>query len=414
MRPAANSKIESAIYKGLGLSVILIVAFIAWYEFSARRSHSVQSAPAIPEKWEFTEARLVSAALALAPDGTLYAASQDGFVYAVDSSGNLKWKFSSGPDVAAPVIGPDGTIYVSNSAEVIYAINPSGTQQWTAGAGAYADKDIGKIAMALDQNFLYASVRGQLRGIRLDTGGFSWITGYGFQRNGAVSILPTGLVAYPGVGRLDAADSSGRMAWEYPVQNPPLTPDILSKNGGHVPQGNFWLDCGIAVGGDGTLYVCAANSRVVAFGSDGTYKWEFKSKQGSQNHATPVIAADGTIYVASGDGYLYALNPDASPKWSFEAGDAIVATPALAQDGTIYVVNGSALIAVSPEGKLLAKSIITGGAESSPTLGPDGTLYVATRERKIIAFAATHGALMESPWPKFHHDNANTARARPF
>lgn len=406
-------RIETGLRWGLGLGAILIVAFLSWHEFSTRRGHASQSA-AIPEKWEFADAGLIRAGLALAPDGTLFAASEDGFVYAIDSSGDLKWKFSSGQVIVAPVVGPDGTIYVSNTAEVIYAINSTGTQQWTAGAGAYADKYIGKIALALDQNYLYAPVRAQLRGIRLSTGAFSWVTGYGFQRNGAVAILPTGFVAYTGVGRLDTADSTGRTVWEYPVQNPPLTPDILMKNGGRVPPGNFTLDGGIAVGVDGTLYVSAVGSRIVAFGADGTYKWEFKSRPGVANRATPVIAVDGTIFVASGDGTLYAVNPDGSQKWSFEAGDVIVATPVLAEDGTIYIVNGSALIAISPEGKLLAKSTISGGAESSPTLAPDGTLYVATRERKIIAFAATHGALMDSPWPKFQHDNANTARAHPF
>jgi len=86
----------------------------------------------------------------------------------------------------------------------------------------------------------------------------------------------------------------------------------------------------------------------------------------------------------------------------------------LAADETIYVVNGAALIAVSPEGKILEKVAIAGGLESSPTLAPDGTIYVASRAGKIMAFAGTHGALMDSPWPKFQADLANTGRAPRF
>jgi len=57
---------------------------------------------------------------------------------------------------------------------------------------------------------------------------------------------------------------------------------------------------------------------------------------------------------------------------------------------------------------------IAGGLESSPTLGPDGTIYVASRAGKILALAGTHGALMNSPWPKFQADLANTGRAPRF
>ena len=85
-------------------------------------------------------------------------------------------------------------------------------------------------------------------------------------------------------------------------------------------------------------------------------------------------------------------------------GAAIIAT-ILSQDGTLYVLNSGALIAVSPEGKLLTKDPIAGivelprtqvilvsveqrkvltkipvveRVESSPTLAPDGTIYVGS------------------------------------
>jgi hypothetical protein len=77
-------------------------------------------------------------------------------------------------------------------------------------------------------------------------------------------------------------------------------------------------------------------------------------------------------------------------------------------------VNGAGLVTVSPEGKILERVDIAGGLQSSPTLGADGTFYVASGAGKILAFGGTHGALMDSPWPKFQADLANTGRARPF
>jgi outer membrane protein assembly factor BamB len=369
--------------------------------------------PSIPVKWEFTGAGAISSALALGVDGTLYAASEDGFVYAIDSSGNLLWKFNAGPIVAAPALGADGTIYVTNEDQRIFAINPTGTQQWVNGGGPYADKQMGWIAAAVDQSFLYTPFRGQLRGIRLIDGSFGWSTGYGFQKGGSISILPDGLIVYPAFGRVDGVDSTGRTQWEYPVMNPPLTTEMIGHN--RIPISNFGLDSPIAVGDDSTLYVCPVDSRIVALTADGHFKWEFKTKTYSRNHATPVIAVDGTIYFASGDGSLYALGPDGTQKWILETGGgAISASPILAEDGTIYVVTGSALIAVSPDGKLLAKSSVGGGVESSPTIAPDGTVYVAWRTGKISAFAGTHGGLMNSSWPKFQSTLANSGRSHPL
>jgi outer membrane protein assembly factor BamB len=88
----------------------------------------------IPEKWEFTATGAITGALAFGDDRTLYAASEDGFVYALDSSGSLQWKFNTGPMLAGPTIGADGTIYVSNKDESIYAINRTApcSGQWRA------------------------------------------------------------------------------------------------------------------------------------------------------------------------------------------------------------------------------------------------------------------------------------------
>ena len=84
-------------------------------------------------------------------------------------------------------------------------------------------------------------------------------------------------------------------------------------------------------------------------------------------------------------------------KWSFDAaGGPISAAPVLAQDETIYFVNDTALMALSPDGKLLAQFPVDARAYSSPTLAPDGTVYVAWQEGNIIAFAGTHGGLLNS------------------
>lgn len=177
--------------------------------------------------------------LALAGDGTIYAASNSGLLYALDQSGSLKWKLNLGPIESSPSIGSDGAVYVTDDAQQIYAINSTGTQRWTFGGGPYADKRLGSIAGALDQNFLYTPWRGEVRAIRLPTGNPDHSAGNDFEAGGSVAVLSNGLIVHPGNGRLEATDSDGKTVWEYPVRNPPLTADLILKYRGRPPAGNF-------------------------------------------------------------------------------------------------------------------------------------------------------------------------------
>lgn len=381
--------------------------------FVATKDAARVTGPPIPEKWKFTKAGPISAALALGSDGVVYAASEDGFLYAVDAAGNLQWKFSVGPMRVAPVLGADGTIYVTNEDQTIFAVNRNGTQQWVAGGGPYADQGMGSIAAAIDQTYLYTPWRGMLRAVRLTYGTFSWPAGYGFQRGGSVMKLANGLIVYTDAGRLTAVDATGKIQWQYPVMNPPLTVDVLTKNGGHVPVGNFLLDSAMAVGDESTLYFCAVDSRLIALTADGQLLWEFKTRNHSVNHASPVIGADRTIYFASGDGTVYALYPNGKLRWAIDAaGGPFAATPVLAEDGTIYAASDGGLYAISSEGKLLAQANVSGGVVASPTLGSDGTIYVAGHGGTIVAFAGGHGGLQNSAWPKFQAGPANSGRGR--
>lgn len=392
------------------VAAILVGGAVVWYEMPATRPDPSHQG-AIPEKWEFTATGAVAGALALGDDGTLYVTSVDGFLYALDSSGKLQWKFEAGRMQSGPTLGPDGIVYLENSEELIYAVDHSGNKVWSTGGGPYADTNIGSVAAAADWNDLYTFWRGGLRALHLSDGKIDWSAGTGFKNYPSVSILPNGRVVYPGVGRIDAVDSDGRTVWQYPAIDPPLTTDVLLRNGGRPPQGNFWLESGIAVGADGTLYAGAGDSRMVAISPSGTFVWEFKTKPGSINRATPLIAQDGTIYFGSGDGNLYALDANGNQRWALDAGAAIDATPLLAEDGTIYVLNNTGLRTVSPEGKELAHVDINAAIEVAPTLGPDGTVYVGCHTGKILAFAGNHGGLMKSPWPKFQADLANSGRA---
>lgn len=383
---------------GAVLFAALILYLVVRPPASNQTTASAESA-SLQKQWEFQAGGSVKGSLAL-DDDTLYAASDDGFLYALDLSGTLRWKTHVGPSLSSPSVGSDGAIYISNNNGRVVALNRSGSVRWTA--DAYDGQTWGQNGSAIGRSYLYAPSRGTISAIRLSDGHVDWNnTLLGGEQWGSVTLLPDGTILSPGRGRLNALDSSGQVMWQVP----PLTAEQTQRNGGFPPPGNGFVTSGIAVTSDRTL-LTVSSARIVALGMDGTEKWGIDAPRG---RATPLVAADGTIYAVSGIGTFYALDSYGNQKWKLELGETL-ATPVIAEDGTVFVHSLSYLYAISPDGKLLVKMENGDNVapEASPTLASDGTLIVATTHGKISAYAGGHGGLMNSTWPKYQADLANT------
>lgn len=388
--------------------VIAALLFFLWRKPSASKTTPSAGIPTIEKKWEFTAGGKIFGALAMADDGTLYAAAEDGFVYALNGSGTQQWKTYVGPTRSAPTVGSDGAIYIANNNGRVIALNHSGVVRWTT--DVYQGNTWGENGSAIGRDYLYVPSRGDLCAVRLSNGQVDWKSRWGGEQWGAVTLLPDGNTLSPGRGRLNAVDSRGEAAWQYPA----LTDEAIRSNGGYPPPGAFFVNTGIAVDSNRTLYAGIGREKFVAMAPDGAPKWELKTRGMELNRATPIIAADGTVYFGGGDAKLYALDSLGTTKWSLDLDGPIIATPAIAEDGTIFVMHGRFLSTISPDGKILSQVIIGTGAQSSPTLAPDGTVYVATYDAKVIAYTGEHGGLMNSPWPKYQTDLANSGAAHSF
>lgn len=395
--------------------VILLLMFFMAAVAYVRRLPAQSAAASLQQKWSFSapEPGQISAPLAIAEDGTLYAAGENGKLYAITPAGQLQWEAEIGRTNMAPVIGAGGTIYVGNEDYLISAVNPDGSIRWHAGGSMEESAMHGLIpptrhwpSAAIDDIYFYAPWQNVTRGVSLTSGGIEWSAEDKIQTFGSIVVLPDGRVVYPGAGWVRAVDKLGRLSWQYPAVADGL-PDVYGQR-----TGTFMIESPLAVGSDGTLYLVAQFGRLIALSPDGTMKWEFRTKNQGGDPASPLVASDGAIYFAAGNGTLYALNPDGSQKWQLATGSAITVTPVLAQDGTIFLVNQSDLHAISPVGKVLTKMSLNFASVSSLTLGDDGTLYLAFTAGIIKAYAAGHGGLMQGPWPKFQHDQANSGRAK--
>jgi len=113
-------------------------------------------------KWKFKTKGVVWSSPAIAQDGTIYVGSDDNYLYAINPDGSLKWKFKTGNMVvSSPAIAQDGTIYVGSYDDYLYAINPDGSLKWKFKTGDLVKSSPtigpdGTVYFGSDDGYLYA------------------------------------------------------------------------------------------------------------------------------------------------------------------------------------------------------------------------------------------------------------------
>ncbi|UCE20591.1 MAG: PQQ-binding-like beta-propeller repeat protein [Gemmatimonadota bacterium] len=272
--------------------------------------------------------------------------------YSGPATPTLKWIFSAHDGIASsPTIGQDGTIYIGAgwnfrgvTDSSLYAIHPDGSLKWR---------------------------------FKVTNGIFS-----------SPAIGPDGTLY---VGSLDrhlyAIEDSvtyGKLRWKT-----------------HL---NHWIYSSPALGPDGTIYVGSIDFHVYALHPHGAVKWNYLTDWCV--FSSPAIGPDGEIYIGSKDHHLYAFEDSltyANVRWQYATGQfydghLVDSSPAIGPDGTLYVgtdpygAHGqtpvpvrSVFFAVNPNGTLKWVFPMDDGAESSPALGPDGTIYIGSYDGHLYA-----------------------------
>jgi len=113
-------------------------------------------------RWRFQTSDWIYSSPAIGSDGTIYVGSHDYNLYAINPNGTLKWSYPTGNIVlSSPAIGSDGTIYVGSNDHNLYAINPDGSLKWTFPTGSVVNSSPaigadGTIYVGSYDNNLYA------------------------------------------------------------------------------------------------------------------------------------------------------------------------------------------------------------------------------------------------------------------
>lgn len=192
-------------------------------------------------------------------------------------------------------------------------------------------------------------------------------------------------------GKLYAINPDGTTKWEFavPGQSPSIGVDgtvyfgafdhrLYAIDSGGTKRWDFLTGGTItgcpAVGSDGTIYIGSHDSKLYAVFPDGTKRWDFMT--GALIYDAPAIGSDGTIYVGSHDGTLHAINADGTSRWFVRTLKIFQSSPAIDTNGNIYICATDAnLYSWTTNGVL--RWTFPAGSGVTPTIGPDGTIYIA-------------------------------------
>ena len=119
-------------------------------------------------------------------------------------------------------------------------------------------------------------------------------------------------------------------------------------------------------------------------------KWRFEV-EGQYILQAPAVAPDGTVAVVGTSGRLYSLTPGGALRWSVP-GVGGYGGPSIGADGTVYVASGNHVTAVAPDGTVrwtYVEPTSGQGVIAGPTVGPDGKIYVVSDLGGLGAYALT-------------------------
>ncbi len=319
--------------------------------------------PALGILWRYATGGQIRSRPAVAAQGTIYAASEDGFLYAWDPAGILQWKCDLGwlPwDCLA--LGGDGSIYAGLKNSDFVAINPSGRPLWRIRLDG---RPAGDPAVAADGTVYVGTAAGTLVALS-HLGRPQWT----ITLPGAIARAP----AVDGAGtiylvaadqRLYALTPWGDFKWSLPL--------------GAVPTA-------LALAPGGRVLVGTVEGFVIAVNPGGDIAWRYSIG----TRVAGVSAGDGRIVAAASNGQVVGLSEKGRQVWKITAGKRVEAAPLLGSPPLYEFATDGTLLLIDPARPGTGSFPV--GTFGSMVRGRDGTLYVGGRDWILYAIGAPRPA----------------------
>ena len=132
----------------------------------------------------------------------------------------------------------------------------------------------------------------------------------------------------------------------------------------------------------------AVSVRAATLAPQGVLKWRFQVSGQYVLHP-PVVGPDGGVVVASSTGDVYSLTADGVLRWVVRSVGAD-GGPSIGPNGTVYVASMNTITAIAPNGSIrwtFTEPSSGQGVIAGPTVGPDGNVYAISDIGGLGAFA---------------------------
>ena len=196
------------------------------------------------EVWSVDVHGVVAGSPTIGRDGTIYVASHDGGLYAIDRAGKVLWTFKTGDrSWSTPAVAEDGTIYVGSDDDHLYAVKSDGSLKWKLRLGDCDPKGFGPESSRCDVD-------------------------------GGPTIGPDGTV-YVGGDGIHAVWPDGTLRWKLATAE-------------HVASTP-------ALAADGTVYAGSEDDALYAVKPDGAVKWSIRTGDDVDHQYTVERLAESVV-----------------------------------------------------------------------------------------------------------------------
>ena len=150
------------------------------------------------------------------------------------------------------------------------------------------------------------------------------------------------------------------------------------------------------------LYVISNDAVLYALDYQGTELWRYHL-EGTTSYCTPAFDLQGNLIVTSGR-FVQSLTPEGGVNWTFDAGGLIGSSPSVGPEGNIYVglwdyveSFGYGVVAVDSEGNKLWDFSAENSVVSAPVVDEQGIVYFGAYDNNIYAVDSSGASVWTFP-----------------
>ncbi|HSZ43523.1 MAG TPA: PQQ-binding-like beta-propeller repeat protein [Trebonia sp.] len=348
----------------------------------ARHSGSATTAGPTTGKirWRRNLAGGVTEGAVVGADGTIYIASDDGILHAIDpATGKDRWTYNAHATTktdlsVSPLVLPDGVILYPTPTARLDAVSPGGRLLWSQPLPAKPTSPV--------------TSNGQRVYVGDDSGGVSAIDVLPGGGHKLAWTVKTGAQSYAsvvtnGAGRVYTTSGSSLVA----IDDHGATADIAWRADPH--DGQVEVSPGLAP--DGTVVLGTNGASEWGYHPDGKVAWHTGGR--ATTYSSPAVTRTGLAYVGDHKGRVhvydvrtgaevatYQIAPHITEIWSSTVVDKDYRVYFAGQNGHVY--------GVSPAGVVLFDINLGAPVDAYPALTADGVLIIGASNGTLVAIGS--------------------------